>query len=56
LEHDHEQAAVHGGARTPCGAKIRTHRHAETPSPSAPSDNTGGCHKPQCEESQADAR
>jgi hypothetical protein len=55
-EHDHEQAAAHGEARTPCGAEIRTHRCAETPSPSAPSDSTGRYHKPQCEESQADAR
>jgi hypothetical protein len=43
---DHEQAAVHDEARTPCGAEIKTHRCVETPSPSAPSDNTGRCHKP----------
>jgi hypothetical protein len=55
-EHDHEQAAAHGGARTPCGVEIRTHRRAETLSPSAPSGNTGRCHKLQCKESQADAR
>jgi hypothetical protein len=47
---------VHGGARTPCGVEIRTHRRAKTPSLSASSDNMGRCHKPQCKESQADAR